>query len=387
MFKKVLSVFFVVTVLFSCIYNSNNIVYSDEVDKKGLILCEVLMEPSTKTLLTSVNGNVKIPVGTMAKLMTVLLVSEAVNEGRLSFDSTKKTSSYANSMKGAQIWLMPGEEMTISDLLKGVIIGNANDASVSLAEAVAGTEEDFVEKMNLKALELDMNDTVFTNCNGYYDDDMQISTAVDIAKLVSELSKPEHENLKAYFTRWLDNLRDGATELVNANNLVRTYSGITGFKAGFTENSGFCVAAGAERNGNTYISVVLGCDDKDVSFAEAKQLLNNGFTNYQKIKPDLPKNIPQTIKVKGGVEKEIPLHLDEIIDIVIPNGTFSSISSKIIIPDYVYAPVSSGQVIGEIQFLRNDKLLFSVNISADCNAEKLNLLKALGIILKFISTF
>lgn len=389
MYKKRLAIFFTAVFLYLSVFScGSNLVFSDNENikkKTELVLCEVLIEVETKTILTSVNGNIKIPIGTMAKLMTVFLAAEAIENGKLTLESVKKTSVYANSMQGAQIWLMPGEEMTISDLLKGVIIGNANDASVSIAEAVAGTEDKFVKEMNNKAIELGMNNTSFTNCNGYYDDSKQISTATDLAILVSKLS--EFENMKGYFTCWLDYLRDGATELVNANTLVRSYEGLTGFKAGYTDSSGFCVAAGAERNGVSYVSIVMGCDDKDMSFTEAKRLLNNGFTGYQKIKPDMPKNIPQVIRVKGGIKKEIPLSINEIKDIIIPNGSSKSVTSKVIVPDYIYAPVEKGQAVGEIQFYKNEKLLFAVDITAADDSYIMNLKKAVSIMFKFISTF
>ncbi|MCM1328553.1 MAG: D-alanyl-D-alanine carboxypeptidase [Ruminococcus sp.] len=347
--------------------------------------CEILMEASGGAVIESVNGDVPVPVGTMAKLMTVLLAAEKVEAGELSLDDKLKTSSYANSMQGAQIWLMPGEEITVDELFKGVIIGNANDASVVLAEETAGSEEKFVSLMNARAGELGMSNTVFTNCNGYYEDEKQISTAEDIAKLCVELAK--YDFLKGYFTCWRDFVRCKATELVNANELVKSYKGITGFKAGYTDNSGYCIAVGAERDGVTYISVVLGCDDKDIAFTEAKRLMNAAFSGYTVFVPELPKDIPAEIPVKGGLTSKIPVEYGEVKRVVLPNGAANSVTSKVIVPDYVYAPVEKGSKVGEIHYMRNEKVIFTVDILAAESAEEITVKKAMGILLKKLLTF
>ena len=209
---------------------------ADNEEKNELLFCEVLIEASGGTVIDGQNEDTPVPVGTMAKLMTVLLAAEKVESGELYIDSKLKTSAYANSMQGAQVWLMPGEEITVDELFKAVIIGNANDAAAVLAEEISGSAEKFTALMNVRAAELGMENTVFTNFNGYYDDSEQISTAKDIALLCAKLS--EYDFLREYFTCWRDFVRNGETELVNANTLVRSYKGIVGFKAGHTENSG-----------------------------------------------------------------------------------------------------------------------------------------------------
>lgn len=355
-----------------------------ETDKE-YTFCEILIEASGGAVIESVNEDVPVPVGTMAKLMTVLLAAEKVEAGELSLDDKLKTSSYANSMQGAQIWLMPGEEITVDELFKGVIIGNANDASVVLAENVSGSEENFVALMNQRAKELRMSDTVFTNCNGYYDDGKQISTAADIAKLCAKLS--EYDFLKGYFTCWRDFVRCKATELVNANELVKSYKGIIGFKAGYTDSSGYCIAAGAERDGVKYISVVLGCADKDLNFTEVKRLMNSGFSGYTVFVPELPKDIPSEIAVRGGMSAKVPVEYGEVRKVVLPNGAAGTLTSKVIVPDYVYAPVEKGGKVGEIHFLRNEKVIFTVDMFASESAEKMTVLNAVGILLKKLLTF
>ncbi len=383
---KRICAFTVMLILLVQVINPCNIFADNEKKPESKpVICEVLMEVSTKTILNSVNPDKKIPVGTMAKLMTVLLVAEDIESGKLTLETEVKASTYANSMQGAQIWLMPGEKMAVSDLLKGVIIGNANDASVALAEAVSLTEDVFVKLMNKRAKELGMQNTEFTNCNGYYDDDKQLSTVTDMAILLSELYK--YDNLTDIFTCWHDYVRNGETELVNSNTLVRSYDGIKGFKAGYTDYTGFFTAVGASREDEDYVAVVIGCDDKDLSFTEAKRLLNYGFTSFQKFKPSLPDDIPDIIRIKGGVEKQVAVTIDNFDEIIIPNGTAKSITSRVVLPDYVYAPTKKGQVIGEIQYFRNEKLIFSVNIKASVDTSKINFAKAFVIILKFISTF
>ncbi|MDE6762794.1 MAG: D-alanyl-D-alanine carboxypeptidase [Oscillospiraceae bacterium] len=354
-------------------------------EERSYMLCKVMIEATGGVIIESVNEDVQVPVGTMAKLMTVLLAAEAVEAGKLSLDSRLKTSEYANSMQGAQIWLMPGETITVDELFKAVIIGNANDAAVVLAENIAGSEEKFVEYMNIRAKELGMENTCFTNCNGYYDDDKQISTAYDIAKLCAELSN--YDFLCGYFTCWRDFVRGGETELVNSNEAVKDYKGLIGFKAGFTESSGYCTALGAERDGVTYISVVLGCDDKDISLSDAKLLLSVGFSQYTVFTPERPKDVPTEIAVRGGMTKTVPVTIGSIRSVVLPNGAAGSVTSRIVMTDYLYAPVENGRKVGEIQFLRNDKMIFSVDIFTEGTVEKMNVKKALGIILKKLLTF
>lgn len=359
--------------------------FADETDK-NYTFCEVLIEASGGAVIEDVNGDVPVPVGTMAKLMTVLLTAEHIEAGKLSVDDKLKASQNANSMQGAQIWLMQGEEITVKELLKGVIIGNANDASVVLAERVGGDTEKFTALMNSRAEELGMENTVFTNCNGYYDDDKQVSTAKELAMLCAELSK--YEFLREYFTCWRDFVRGGETELVNANEIVKDYKGIVGFKAGYTENSGYCVAAGAERDGVIYISVVLGCGDKHDSFTEAKRLMNTGFSGYTVFVPELPeKDIPKSVAVKGGMTRQTIVECGKVRRVVLPNGAADTLSASVIVPDYIYAPVEKGDKIGEVHFSRGGEMLFAVDITAAESVEEINILKAMGIILKKLLTF
>ncbi len=354
-------------------------------NEKTMTVCTVLIEAESKIIISSNNENMPVSVGVMAKLMTIYLVGEAIENEQISINDTLKASAYANSIKGATIWLMPGEEITVDELLKAIIIGNANDASVVLAEKISGTEEKFVERMNEKAQQLGMKNTSFTNCNGFYDDNKQISTAYDLALLCSALA--EYDFLKDYFICWRDYVRGGQTELVNSNELVKSYKGIIGFKSGYTENSGYCTAAAASREGATYISVVIGCKEKTDSVSKAKALLDTAFSQYRIVTPEIQEDIPEEITVKGGVYKVVPIEYKKIHTVVLPNGDVNSVSSKVILTDYVYAPVLKGKKVGEIQFFRNDKLMFCVDIVTKESIEEINMKKILNIILKKLLTF
>lgn len=359
--------------------------YAAEENAVPLHEAYVLMELTTGTVIAENNSDKAVPIGTMNKLMTTLLVAEKIEEGTLSPEDMIKTSNAANSMQGAQIWLMPGEEMSLSDLLKGIIIGNANDASVSAAEAVAGNEKAFVELMNTRAKEIGMKNTTFTNCCGYYDCEKQISSAYDMAVLCCELYK--FEFLRDYFTCRLDYLRGEDTELVSSNKLIGTYEGLIGFKAGFTEESSNCIAAAAERDGCVYAAVLMGYEDKDTMFAEAKRLLNKGFAEYTVVIPDIPDNIPDELPVKLGCENSIKIEYGNPTGVVLPKQAADELSSYAILPEYINAPVKRGEVVGEIHFYRNDKFLYSIDLRSKNSVDKLDTVKSIVILLKFLISF
>lgn len=345
----------------------------------------VLMEMTTGTVISESGADESVPVGTMCKLMTVLLSAEEIDSGRIKTEDTVKVSAAANAMQGAQIWLMPGEEITVDELMKGVIIGNANDASVALAETVCGTEEKFVARMNSRAAELGMVNTKYTNCCGYYDEDKQVSSARDMGILCCELYK--YDFLRGYFTTRLDYIRGGATQILSSNKLTEKYGGLCGFKAGFGEVSGRCAAVAAERDGEAYAAVLLGYDDEDEMFTLAKRLLNTGFDSYCVFRPQLPEDIPSEIEVKGGIGKTVPVDYGYVRSVVVSNGGAKSITSRAILPDCVYAPVKKGDKLGEVHFYMDDRFIFSSDILAADNAEQLTPIKMFGILLKKLISF
>lgn len=347
--------------------------------------CSIVFELTSGVVIDDVNADRVVPIGTMNKLMTILLAAEKINCKELSLDTKVKVSEYANSMQGAQIWLMPNENITVEELLKGIIIGNANDASVVIAEAVSGSEKKFVAAMNNKAAELGMKNTSFTNCCGYYDDDKQLSTASDLSRLICELYK--YEFLTPYFTTWLDYVRNDTAELVNANELVKKFEGIIGFKAGVTNNSSHCIAAAAQRGDKSFGVIILGADDKDKMFSAARTKLESVFADYIVIKPEPPEKIPSEIGVRNSLTTEIPITFGDIRNIVIPKGAADSISSVCIMPEQIYAPIRKGDKVGEIQFYRKEKYLFSVDIFAAENAEEKTNFNILLKLLKMLISF
>ena len=374
--KKIIGIFLSVIIAVSCAAA----VYAEPSE-----CCSIVFELTSGIVIDDVNADKVVPVGTMNKLMTVLLAAEKISCKELSLDTNVKVSEYANSMQGAQIWLMPNESITVEELLKAIIIGNANDASVVIAEAVSGSEKKFVAAMNNKAVELGMENTSFTNCCGYYDDDKQLSTASDISKLICELYK--YEFLTPYFTTWLDYVRNDTAELVNANELVKKFDGIIGFKAGMSENSGHYIAAAAQRGDKAFGVIILGANDKDKMFSVARTKLESVFADYIVIKPELPEKIPSMVGARNSLTTEIPVGIGDIRNIVIPKGAADSISSVCIMPEQIYAPIRKGDKVGEIQFYRKGRYLFSVDIFAAENAdEKTNfnvLLKLLKMLISF----
>lgn len=328
----------------------------------------ILMECSTGKVLEESESRKKLPAGTMAKLMTALLAGEKIESGQWTPDTVLKASDCVNGIKGAVIWLTPGEEMTVDNLLKGLIAGNANDAAAVFAEQISGSSEDFVMDMNARAFELGMYDTRFTSPHGT--DDESYSTAYDIGLLCCELSKLEC--ISSYFKIWRDFLRDGATELVNENTFARTYEGMTGWKASHTEKSGWCIAAGAERNGMECAAVILGAEDKDSRFAMARELLKNGFSKYMLTLPGFSSEFMKPVPVKGGVSENVDVEAEGLTGLVVPK-TDSALKAVLVLPKYVHAPIEKGQKIGSIAFYNGDTLLLETALVAEESVEAMTI--------------
>jgi D-alanyl-D-alanine carboxypeptidase (penicillin-binding protein 5/6) len=311
--------------------------------------------------------------------MTLLLVMEALEDGRLNLEDTITASEYACSMGGSQIWLEPGEVMTVDDLLKAVAISSANDASVALGEAVAGTNDAFVDMMNIRAQDLGMEGTHFLNCTGL-DEAGHVTTARDIATMSRELIR--HPKIREYSTVWMDSLRDGKTELVNTNRLVRYYGGTTGLKTGTTNGAGSCLTATAERENLGLVAVVLGCGTSDERFASARSLLDFGFANYTSIEPEPIDGRLTPIPVLSGVEEAVPLTYD-------PPGSFVILKSKkdavtqdvTVVPD-VEAPVHKGQILGKVNVYVDGEVVHSYDLKAQTDTARITMLHALERLMK-----
>lgn len=336
-------------------------------------LCTVLTEATTGTVISGENESVRVPQGTLPKLMTILLTAEEIECGNLSFDTIITAGAEVENQPGAVIWITKGEEITVDDLLKAVIVGNANDAAAVLAAYIGKTEKDFVGMMNARAFELGMRDTVYKSPGGT-DQYGEYTTASNMAILARELLK--YDFLTDYFVVWTDTVRGGQTEVVNENRLVRSYDGLTGMKASHSEKSGFCLVLTAEKNDNAFISVVLGCDDKDERFNIGKSLLASGFSSYKVTTPAFSDEFLKPIRVHGGVDKAVQIQAGELNELVIPKNS-GELSTAVMIPEYVEAPVRKNQIIGKIGFYNGDTLIYETDLVASQSVEKISIKKAL----------
>lgn len=341
----------------------------------------VLMETSSGKILFEKNPHEQRPCASITKVMTMLLVCEAIDNGKLSLDDTITASAHAASMGGSDIWLEEGETMSANDMIKATVVASANDAAVALAEHLCGSEEVFVQKMNEKANQLGMKDTVFKNCNGL-DEDGHITSAYDVAVMSRELMK--HEIIFDYTSIWLDNLRDGKTQIVNTNKLLKTYKGITGLKTGTTNDAGCCMAASATRGDMSLVAVVLSCNSGKERFSDAAALLDYGFANFSVTQLKAPEDLPKTIKVENGMQKNIGIGCDINSSIVLDKNSGSKIVSKIDLPESIEAPVASGQKLGTVTYSLDGKAVKSFEITALQDAEKISFASVFSVLLNSI---
>ena len=262
----------------------------------------VLMDAETGTVLFEKNSHEVRACASITKVMTLILVMEALDSGKIQWEDTVTASAHAASMGGSDIWLEPGETMSVEEMVKATIVASANDAAVALAELVSGTEEDFVRAMNEKAKELHMKETVFKNCNGL-DEEGHVTSAYDVAVMSAELLR--HPKILQYSGIWMDELRGGKTQLVNTNKLLKSYPGITGLKTGTTSKAGSCISATADRDGLRLIAVVLGSSTGKERFSDAAKLLDYGYANYTMLLPEVPPEVFRDIPVKNGMTSSV----------------------------------------------------------------------------------
>lgn len=335
------------------------------IDAKSVIL----MEQSTGKILYENNANEKLPPASITKIMTMLLVCEALDDGRLKLSDIVTTSEHAASMGGSQIWLEPKETMTVEELLKAVAVGSANDASVALAEHIAGSEEGFVGMMNEKAQSLKMNNTTFKNACGL-DDEGHISSAKDVAIMSRELLK--HNVIRKFTSIWMDSLRGGDTQLVNTNKLVRFYMGATGLKTGTTSKAGFCLSASAKRDNMELIAVVMDAKSSNDRFSGAKKLLDYGFANWKIMKPSFDKSQINEIAVKMGQKGSVNISVNEPANELIKSNDKSKITTKIDIPESIEAPITKGQKIGTLTVMNGNAKLSEYPIYATDDVKRID---------------
>lgn len=324
----------------------------------------VLMEAETGLVLAGENPDDVLPIGSQTKLMTVYLTAAAIEEEKLTPDTLVSAPAAVAEQKGAVVWLEPGEKMSVSDLLKAVIIGNANDAAVTLAYAVSGSEAQFVLDMNAAAFSLGMHTTRFADATGQRAENQ--SCAKDLGLLCRALLA--FDFLSGIFGTWRDFLRDGTTELVSENTLTRTYEGLLGFKAGHGEQCGFTLAAAAERDGLRCIAVVLGCEDKDARFSLAKTLLAKGFAGYMVTTPDFSTEFLKPVAVRHGMDRAVMTDPRMLVSVAIPKG--EAVSCLVVLPAYVEAPVKKGQKLGVAAFYCGDTLLYEAELCADASVAR-----------------
>ncbi len=327
----------------------------------------ILMEVNTGRILYEDNADEKLPPASITKIMSLLLVMEAIDEGRFDLETVISASEHACSMGGSQIWLEPNESMEVNDLLKAAVIASANDATVALGEAVSGSEEGFVDRMNERAKRLGMNNTTFINCTGL-DAENHLTTAHDVAVMSCELIK--HDLIKNYSTVWMDSLRNGESELVNTNKLVRFYEGTTGLKTGTTSGAGYCLSATAERNGMELAAVIMGGETSNDRFAGAKKLLDYGFANFvfKKVGTDIETGM--SLEVKKGAKSGVEIDTTATLDLLLDRGKGGDITRKTVLNENITAPVKRGDVLGNVEVYIGKERAGVIPLKAKTDVEK-----------------
>lgn len=328
----------------------------------------ILMETSTGEVLYESHSHDRLAPASITKIMTLLLTAEAMDSGQFSADTVLTASDHACSMGGSQIWLEPGEQMTVDDLLKATVVGSANDAAVVLAEAVSGSEEGFVALMNERAKELGLEDTFFCNATGL-DEDGHLTSAYDIAVMSRELMK--HEFIKKYTTIWMDTLRGGKSELVNTNKLVRFYDGCTGLKTGTTSVAGACLSATAERDGLSLVAVIMGAPNSTERFSGARKLLDYGFARYAFVDIEADEDTLLSVKVKNGVKGTVGAECTAHKGIIVEKSKAGKVSVDAEMQSFVKAPVKAGDRIGVLHIYADGEEIGVMNVTAAENVAKM----------------
>lgn len=335
----------------------------------------ILMEKSTGNILYESNPDERLPIASVTKVMTMLLIMEAVDSGKISLDDMVTVSENAMSYGGSTMFLETGEQLTVNDMLKGIAVASANDGCVAMAEHLAGSESAFVDMMNEKAKELGMENTHFMNTNGLDEDD-HYSSARDVAIMSRELMK--HETIFNYTSIWMDTLRGGKFQLANTNKLIRFYDGANGLKTGSTSKALCCLSAAAKRNDMQLIAVVLGAPTSAERFASAKSLLDYGFANYAVNTQITAGDEVQKIAVEKGVDKEVGVVASDSCSTLVKKGQEDNITKEIKIDETITAPIEAGQKIGTMTISRDGEVIADIDLNASSAVEK----KGIGLIIK-----
>ena len=335
----------------------------------------ILMEEATGNILYESNPDERLPIASVTKVMTMLLIMEAVDSGKISLDDMVTVSENAMSYGGSTMFLETGEQLTVNDMLKGIAVASANDGCVAMAEHLAGSESAFVDMMNEKAKELGMENTHFMNTNGLDEDD-HYSSARDVAIMSRELMK--HETIFNYTSIWMDTLRGGKFQLANTNKLIRFYDGANGLKTGSTSKALCCLSAAAKRNDMQLIAVVLGAPTSAERFASAKSLLDYGFANYAVNTQITAGDEVQKIAVEKGVDKEVGVVAGDSCSTLVKKGQEDNITKEIKIDETITAPIEAGQKIGTMTISRDGEVIADIDLNASSAVEK----KGIGLIIK-----
>ncbi len=332
----------------------------------------ILIEEDTGTILYTKNEHTKLRPASVTKVMTLLLIMEALDEGKITLNDKVPCSAKANSMGGSQIWLDQTEELTVHEMLKAICVVSANDCTVAMAEFLSGSEEAFVEKMNARAKELGMNDTTYKNSHGI-DEEGHLTSAYDIAILSRELSK-KHPKIHEYTKIWMDTLRDGKSQLVNTNKLVRFYSGCTGLKTGSTSLAGFNLSATATRNDLKLIAVVMKGENSQKRFDDAKTLLDYGFANYSSKQLCKRGDILTKIPIEKAKKKEAEIIIGEDKYALVGKGSGNEILTETIMQEKISAPLEYNDKVGEIVYKLNDEEIARVSLMTNEKIDRKNVI-------------
>ncbi len=376
--KKKLSIFLSMVMIISLFLSISNI-YADQppfdIDAKSALLMDV----ATGQILYEKNINEQLPPASITKIMTMLLAMEAIESNKITFEDKALVSERASKMGGTQLYLEPGESKTVEELMKGIAIRSANDATIALGEYIAGTEDLFVQQMNERAKQLGMKNTNFVNTNGL-DADGHLTTAYDIALMSKELLK--HKAINKWLTTWMDTVIVGKKQseqsLVNTNKLIKTYSGISGIKTGYTNKSMHCISASATRGDSSFIAVVMAAPSSAIRFSEAAKLLDYGFANYNSVGLAKKDDIMGSIKLNKGKEIQLDLVAKDDLSILVGKGQENSVQKEIILPESINAPVLKGDKIGEIVATLDGKEVGRVDIISKDDAKKASVINILG---------
>lgn len=380
--KKMICSFILTSMIWN-LYNFNSFSFAAE-PIEILAKSAILIDQATGNVLYDYNSDEQEAPASLTKIMSLILIFENLENGNLTEDEMLTCSKYANSINGSQIWLDEGEEMSVKDLLKAVIISSANDATVVFAEKIAGSEANFVNLMNERAKNMGLKYTHFENCTGL-DVDGHLTTAREVSILARELLK--HKEIFKYTTIWMDQLRDGKTELVNTNRLIRFYPGANGLKTGTSDNAGCSLTASATRDGLSLISVVMGAQNTEDRFEMSKQLLNYGFNNFVSVELDDVQDKLPNLKVSNGNDEYVGLKVLAPKSVLMEKSQVNKVQQKIKLPNEVKAPILENQIVGSVLVTVDNKKIIEYPIMAVKDVKEIDFFSALKKVLVNLITF